>query len=491
MTPTALDTRTRTVDRGWSSLAGLLCFVLPAACATGYTLDHFYTSGAYVWDSGLFAHFAAFTDRWPMLWPDFLHRDPQAPRLTFFSVHFMPIFYLASALHSLVPFVTPAAWLALLQGLWSGVLGLAVFMLCARSAGLALAIATALATAFCGPMLAAIGFPHVEMAIPALLVLFFALRTGGRRLAAWLALALCLSIREDAGLHASSFLILLVFGQWLSGAPREAMRSNLLAIVICLAYSIFALALQHVGYPSQVSSLTRVFLGDPVGAHVNWQLVAERGPRFLIDWGYAVWPPLILMAVALWRRSLVLLAGALAPGPWVVLVLLSVSNVTLGAYYASLIVVTIAWPTMVRPRDPFATCLQLLLAVVSIVLFATMGGPNADRAPWRTFVFSDWSAVGRYETVLRDAVGRRGEFGRLMLDDAVTSLIPEAAGLNEWTLQWAVDRLPNPDVVIYRQDGRYWGDTAKVIAASGLTHTCRIAGTPFMVASRSGTSLCR
>lgn len=489
MTLTTLDTRT--ASRGWDRLAGLLCFVLPAACVTGYTLDHFYTSGAFVWDSGLFAHFAAFTDRWPMLWPDFLHRDPDAPRLTFFSIHFMPIFYVASALYSLVPFVTPAAWFAFLQGLWSGVLGLAVFWLCARSAGLALAIVTALATAFCGPMLAALWLPHVEMAIPAFFVLFFALRASGHRLAAWLALALCLSIREDAGLHASAFLILLVLAQWLSQAPRDVIRSNLLAIVVCLVYALGALALQHFVYPSQTSSLKRVFLGDPVGAHMTWQLVAERVPRLLIDWGYVVWPPLILMAIALWKRNLVLLAGALAPGPWVALALLAVRDTALVAYYAFPLVVTIAWPTMVKPREPFATRLQLVLAAVSILLFAMIGGPNQDRAPWRTFVFSDWSAVGRHETVLRDAVGRRGEFGRLMLDDAVASLVPEAAGLNEWTLQWAVDRLPNPDVVIYRQGGRDGAETAKVIAASGLTHTCRIVGTPFMVASRNGTSLCR
>lgn len=471
-------------------LASLLCFVLPAAWVTSYTLDHFYTTGAYVWDSGLFAHFSAFTDRWPMLWPDFLHRKPEEPRLTFFSIHFMPIFYPLSALHSLVAFVPPAAWFAVLQGLWSGILGLAVFMLCARPAGTALAVATALATAFCGPMLATIGYPHVETAIPALLVLFFGLRDRGRPIAAWLALALCLSIREDAGLHSASFLILLVLAQGLSRAPRQAMRGNLVAIAVCLACSILALALQHVVYPGQTSSLKRVFLGDPIGAHITWHLVAERVQRVLTDWGYAVWPAVIVLVVALWRRNLVLLAGALAPMPWVALALLAVRDIGLADYYAFPLIVTIAWPTIAQPHDVFAVRLQLLVAIVSILLFVALSGPIADRAPWRTSFFADWSAVGRYETVLRDAVSRRGELGRLMLDDGVISLVPEAAGLDEWTRQWEVDRLPNPDVVIYMHGGRVWGETEKVIAASGLTHTCRIAGTPFMVASRAGTSLC-
>lgn len=486
---TAASGGARRIIRG--RLAGLLCFALPAAWVTSYTLDHLYTTGGFVWDSALFVHFAAFTDRWPMLWPDFLHRQPDEPRETFFSIHFMPIFYPMSALHALLAFVTPAAWLAILQGLWSGILGLAVYMLCARPAGVALAVATALATAFCGPMLATIGYPHVETAIPALFVLFFALRDRGWPLAAWLALALCLSVREDAGLHAASFLILLVLAQGLSRAPRQAIRSNLAAIVVCLAYSVLALALQHVVYPAQTSSLTRVFLGDPMGAHITWQLVTERVPLFLTHWGYAVWPALILMVVAAWRRNLVLLAGALAPGPWVVLALLAVRTIGLADYYAFPLVVTIAWPTLVQPREVFTVRLQLFMAIASILVFVSLSGSIADRTPWRTSVFSDWSAVGRYETVLRDAVSRRGELGRLMLDDGVIALVPESAGLDEWTRQWEVDHLPNPDVVIYMQGGRVWGETAKVIAASGLTHTCRIAGTPFMVASRAGTSLCR
>lgn len=472
-------------------LAGLLCLALPAALVTGYTLDHFYTKGGFVWDSGLFAYFSVFTDQWPMLWPDFLHRDVAAPRTTFFSVHVMPIFYLASALHALVPFLTPAAYFSLLQGLWTGALGLAAFMLCGRAAGLGLAIATGLATALCGPMLAAMGLPHVEMAIPALLALFFALRAGGRRLAAYVVLALCLSIREDAGLHAAAYLILLVLAQWVSRASREAVHANLVAVAVCLAYSAGALALQHFVYPGTSSSLQRVLLGIPAGAHWTWQLVARRGPSFLVEWGYAVWPPLILMAVALWRRSAVLLAGALAPIPWVLFTLLMVPESGLTSYYGFPLVIAVAWPTMALPYDRFAVRLQLVLAAASILLFATVGGPNHDRAPWRSFVFSNFSVLGHYETVLRDAVSRRGEFGRLMLDDAVTSLVPEAAELNEWTLQWAFDRLPNPDVVIYMQGGRDGGETAKVIAASGLGHTCRIADTPFMVASRNGTSLCR
>src|SRR5262249_42205654 len=156
-----------------------------------------------------------------MLWPDVLPYDETRPRPTFFSIHFMPIFYLTSALHNLVSFVPPAAYFALLQGAWAGLLGLSAFLLCAAPTGNFIAALTALATALCGPMLAAISFPHVESAIPALLLLFFALHARGYALASYFILGICLLVREDAGLHAAAFMTLLAGAQWVSGAPRQ------------------------------------------------------------------------------------------------------------------------------------------------------------------------------------------------------------------------------------------------------------------------------
>jgi hypothetical protein len=124
-------------------------------------------------------------------------------------------------------------------------------------------------------------------------------------------------------------------------------------------------------------------------------------------------------------------------------------------------------------------------------LFVVCGGANVDEAPWRSLGIPDFGAVGGYERALRDAVSHREEFGRLMLDGAVVSLIPEAAGLNEWTWQWAMDRLPNPNVVIYMQGARDGAEVMEIMKASSLTHRCKMAGTPFVVASRAGTSFCR
>jgi hypothetical protein len=467
--------------------AGTACLLAPLIVVAIYTLNLFYRTGAPFWDAGLYAHFATFSDGWPMLWPDVLHRLPEAPRTTFFSIHFMPIFYVTSALHQLVPWLTPAAWLSVLQGAWTGLIGLAVFILCAPSNRLAFAVAVAITTAFCGPMLAAIGFPHPELAIPAFFLVFVALRSIGYRTSAYVALALCFSVREDAGLHVAGPLFLLAAAQWMAGDGR--CRSNAIAALTGVAYSLAALALQHFGFPDEMSHLERMYLGKPLFAHLTWSLLYERGAEFAIGRAYALWPAALLALAALWRRDLMLLAGALAAVPWVLLHLIAVKHQGLVAYYSFPLIITIAWPAVVHGAA--AIRLQFGVALLSVVLFVVCGGANHDRHPWRSLNAPEFGAIGSYERVLREAVGHRSEFGRLMLDSPAVSLIPEAANLDEWAWQWAMDQLPNPDVLIYLPGAYDWEDTERILVAAGLSHRCKLADTPFVVASRSGTSLCR
>src|SRR5207248_2009409 len=121
----------------------------------------------------------------------------------------------------------------------------------------------------------------------------------------------------------------------------------------------------------------------------------------------------------------------------------------LASYYSFPLVVTAAWPSVAWSFSRKGVLLQLATSVLSIMLFIGFGAHNHDNAPWRGLVLPDLGAVGGYEAALREVVARRGEFGRLMVDDAVASLIPSALVTNEWVAQWSVDHLPNPDVVLY------------------------------------------
>ena len=77
-----------------------------------------------------------------------------------------------------------------------------------------------------------------------------------------------------------------------------------------------------------------------------------------------------------------------------------------------------------------------------------------------------------------------------MVDDAVASLVPEYLITDEWTNQWLVDRIPNPDVVIYKNGAWDSANIMRVIQASGLTQTCQVDETPFFLASREATFHC-
>jgi len=472
--------------------AGFLCIVIAAALATDYTLNHFYQTGAYYWDSGQFAYMSTFSNAWPMLDPPFLHHAPHE-RNIYFQTHFMPIFYITSALHQALSFIPAAAYFSLLQGVWSGLLALSVFMACARSHNLVLVIIATLTTAFCGPVLSTIGFPHTELAIPALFLLFLALRSVGYRASSYIALGLCLLVREDAGLHAVAVLTLLAAAQWASGESRAAVRENVLIAIICVAYSFSWLAFQNLFYPAPVSYLKKVYFGNPIGSHLSWELVLHRVPVFFIDKAYVTWPLIFLLAVAAWKRNAIIAVGPASVLPWMLLSFLaaSIDAGGLTSHYSYPIIIAIAWPSIAFSMNRARISLQLCTSILSIVLFVSLGRWNHDNAPWRGLGVPNFGAIGTYETALRNAISGRKEFGRLMVDDAVASLVPESLILDEWAYQWAVNQLPNPDVVIYKDGAWDSANTMRVIKASGLTQRCRIDNTPFLIASREGTTYCR
>lgn len=464
---------------------GSLAFALPFAPSAVYALNHFYEVGAFFWDSGFLAYMTTFSSSWPMLMPELLHRPAGVASMEYFQVHFHPIFYATTLLHQAVPFLPAGAYFALLQGLIPGLLGLAVYILCIRSRSLALSLIVALATAFCGPMLAAIGFPHPEPLIPSLFLLFLALRTAGLRRSALVCLGVSLLVREDAGLHMGAPLFLLAGVQWLSSTSRQSTRQTFLIAIMCFAYSAAAIAFQHFAFPAPESSLKRVYLGDPVWAHVSWALIGERIVSLFVDKAYVTLPLVLLLALAAWKRNAVLAVGPISVLPWIALSGLQVGDgMPLQSYYSFPVIIAIAWPSFALSLSEARLAIQLCTSLLSILLFVTLGHSNHDAAPWQRLSLSSVGVIGEYEAELRKAVGRRSEFGRLMVDDAVASLVPEALRVDEWTQQWAIDRLSNPDVLIYKADAWDASTTKSIIEAAGLRHFCRIGNTPFWAASR-------
>ena len=151
----------------------LLAFLVPAVLATNYTINVFYTLGAAILDSGWFAHLAC-------------HglENPPALGVTFLADHMSAVLALLALVHTISPTMPDPVFFALSQGFWFGVLGLAASLCVAQWLPAGRGLLLALLCAMNGISLATLGFPHIEIAIPALILLVLALLTTGRHVAA-------------------------------------------------------------------------------------------------------------------------------------------------------------------------------------------------------------------------------------------------------------------------------------------------------------------
>jgi hypothetical protein len=504
---------TRARSGGWptaditKSIAAVGSAMLVGLLSFDYTINHFYKIGAPFWDSGHFAYYVAFSTEWPMSFHPAFAGDINAPGGSFFAIHFQPIFYLTTALHHLLSFVPPAAYFSALQGAWLGLLAASCFIFLSNRLGttpasLVLTSLIAIVTALNGTILSTTGFPHIEIAIPALFFAFLGARGVGKNKIAFILLLMALSIREDAGLHIGAILALLALAQWVSGAGQVLVRANAATASICFVYSIVCFVGLRLFYQGDMSFLSHMYIGSPPFHHLNFDLIRTRIHVFLTDKAYAVWPVLFLLVAAALRRDILLLVAPVAVLPWLMVSLTAVSDMagTLVSHYAFPTIFPIVWPSacyfLNGDSSPSgwwkAVGMQTITSLSSIVLFVLLGAGNHDNAPWGELHFPPVSAIGRYEAKLRMVIGKRDQLGRLIVDDAVLSLVPETVGKHEWVLKWTSDHdampagsVPCPDSVIY-QPGAYGSvNTLRVIRTCGLSRSYRLSDTPYMLSSRN------
>ena len=487
-------------------LAGLGCAVIVGILAIDYTINHFYNTGAYFWDSGMHAYYMSFSEEWPLAHHPAYAEGLTGPGGTFFAIHFQPIFYLATALHFVLYFVPPAAYFCALQGFWFGILAASCFVFFITLSDMTprsfvVVSIIAIMTSLNGSVLALVGFPHFENAIPALFFAFLAARGLDRPKMAFVLLALALSIREDAGLHIGLLLALLAIAQWVSLRAPEQIRVNLLTAFGCILYSALVFFTQHMFYQGNTTQFSHVYLGNPPFYHLNSELIWNRIHIFLIDKAYATWPILFLLTISTFRRDIILSVAPVSVLPWLLISSLAVSGQagTLVSYYCFPTIFAIAWPGacyyLARDRSPSAwrraAWLQIATSALSILLFVFLGAGNHDNTPWRGLGLPPVKAIGRDESALRKVISQRDKLGRLIVDDAVLSLVPEVVGKHEWVLKWAADRssmlpgaIPCPDVVIYRPGAYDSGNTMQVIRTCGLARSYRLSNTAFVLSSR-------
>jgi hypothetical protein len=492
--------------RFWTAVTGALCAITSGLLVIDYTLIHFYRRGAFFWDSGMYAYFMSFADRWPLRHPPVADSPAHDTSLgySYFSIHIDPIFYLTSALNAVLD-IPPAAFFSLTQGVWFAILAGTCFAFSSRSTThvtpitLIVSALLALSTSFSGPLLGMLGFPHFEVAIPALLLSFLYLWAAGRSRLAFIVLGLSLLVREDAGFHGGILLALLALSWWHTGRPAGQVKTLALAAAACLLYSAVVFVLQSLLYKGEFSYFNHVYAGTPLLSHVTWRFIGDRLSAFAIDKAYITWPTLLVLGVALWKREWSLAIGPIAIAPWLTLHFLAVSGAgNLDNHYGFPTILAIAWPCAnyylgTRRSAPdwrAASLLQAATSGLSIALFVVLAAGNHDNSPWRGLGVPPLKAIGSYELALKGVLGHRDALGTLLLDDAAVSLVPKEVG-PEWSHMWAANRpvyghalIPCRDTLI-RQTGAF--DSARsdqIVRECALRLAYRISGTPFVINSR-------
>ena len=481
-------------------------FLIAGFFATNYTLNHFYVNGGYMLDSGWFAYLSAHSTNWPV-------SNPPSIGGTYFSTHFSPAFYIFTALHTLLSAVgisvSDVSWFSITQGFWLALTASSIFLLLScnskpTTASNAFIASISIVVAFNGVFLASIGFPHFEIAIPALLVAFFASHINGHTKTAIVFLCLGLLMREDAGLHYFGLFFLLAgYLYFAKGRPiSKYIRFYSLLAVSCFAYSLLAISIQKIYFNVGDNALARVYLGNPAFAHISLNFLQERLDFFARNRLYILAPIILALFLSIYKKSWGLLVGVGAVLPWIIFSLLAISFQagTLTSYYSFPVAIALFWPAIAyalfsqQNRDGLikfriSTKDISVIALSSLVFYAGSYG-NHDHSPWKNFLPKWIGQINSTHRSLDDFIQANGDL-KLFFDDSVASLLNSSATPLQWKYQLAFsnDDIKASDAVLFQPGAWLTGRVKEVASTAGLRYLCHLPNTKFAVLSSKNVNV--
>lgn len=344
-----------------------IAFLLGVVFISNYwfILNHFFVGGGYLLDSGWFA---GLVYRNPLL----VQPAALGPG-NYFATHFSPFLQLLSLL-SYCTWLPLPFYYAFTQGLIYSVvtLGGTVVLKSLFRQPLALTI-VALMFAYNGVVQASIGYPHFEPVYAGWALLFMICLVYNWK-SAVVFFVLTLSVREDTGLHLFGFLFPLYLVTWIETDLRPYRKRLAAFSAAAFSYSIIVIAVQKMVFQGD-SALTRIYLGSPPFSHVNFQFLLDRFQLLANDAHYILVPWLLILAGAVWYRSLSFSVGFIAVLPWIVFNIFAVSDSagTLWSYYAYPVIVSLVWPSLwfllKRSQPRGIKAIQFLILLSSIGLF--------------------------------------------------------------------------------------------------------------------------
>lgn len=473
--------------RAWR-LLGLATFGISFFTQFSYILNHFYINGAFLLDSGVFAH---------MMWratPLCLTPLQDHHVLnggSYYQVHLTLLAGLFSVISSLVP-VNHIVWFALYQGLSFGLLAYSIFYIGQafyRSDRLfAPWLWCLLGTAFAhsGLALAMANYPHHELAASGLQILFFALLLQKRIALASLCFGLALLVREDVGFHLCAILGLLTVYRWLRGEPWKGYRIQAIFMLLAFLASLAAILLQKLAFPGGIV-FSHTYLGDADTR--GWPRIWGN-LQLLLECRHYLWMPLLAtLLFSLFRRDPVLLLAVLAYLPWALLNLHGTRPEpgTLFAYYAYPFLNSLAWillsPQLGGAREGRPQRANLV-AFALVIALSNWGLGRIEFDVFLRNITLTWRTTDaiRQLPVFWERLPLRSD--NMLADSAVVSLAGPHLPVHTWIC--AEPEKAQLDRVLFWEGSMDLGYVQEALLRMGETRAYRLAHTRLGLAVKEG-----
>ena len=451
-----------------STIFGILSAIIPTTLYTNYVIYYFYTGRATLLDVGWFSYLSTHSLSWSITNPPVLYSAKTGG--SFLTTHISPFFHLLSILYEkLLSFIPQDIYFALFIGICYGVISLSIFIagvrLLPKVNMLYLLILTLISilTSFNGASLALIGFPHIEIAIAAFILLFISLYFSGYKKLSIVPLIFLLLIREDAGFHLFALLMMILLIQLLYLKSIKRLDYTLMLIAIfSFIYSLTVIYIQKHYFPGD-NALVRIYLGKPIFSHLSADFMKHRLNFIIHNREYLYIPALATLILSLITRNIFLLASLLATTPWIALSLVAITYMpgSLSNYYIFPLIITLSWPIPafliyrvyideIKNNQVYILASVILITLLSTTLFPNNKG-NADNAPWRGFYFTKIQRVIDTQKLLVIIKTNKKYLGNILFGEGISAFVVDTLQKKEYGYlnHFSKAQIKRADTVIY------------------------------------------
>lgn len=422
----------------------VLSFLIPTILFTNYVLNHIYVFGSSILDVGWFIHLSSVELTWPLINPLYIGVTE-----SFFSTHFSPFFYVLSIIYKIFSWIiSPHYLFSLFIGSMYGLISFSINMSFFKLINnysfkiLFFILILSILGSLNGANLALIGFPHIEIAIPALILLFITLYFNNYKKLSYLTFILLLTIREDAGFHFFGVIFIFFIVHKISQKDLSKIDKDLWIIfVISFIYSILAIFIQKTFFPGD-NALGRIYLGEPFFSHITKEFIIGGIKYFIQNREYLYVPAIFSIIFAIYMRNIYLLIALLSIIPWSFLLFFAVTPMpnTFSNYYIFPYITMICWPIL-----GFLICKyfnirnfnikQILfpyLFVSASSFFLYDGSGNVDAKPYTKFNFDYINSYSNIEKFKKEFIENRIVFGNILYDEPSACIFVKDLNKNEY-----------------------------------------------------------